>query len=199
MSTLTRPAPIRRIDGQLIYERRNLTVTVDQIVHPDGRPGEYVLVSMGGKYGVTIIPVTEVDGELKIAMIRQHRYPVDDYTLELPGGRADAICAEAALKELVEETGMTADSIELVGTFYNAPGSSAVTGSSWLARVPSSSPDLNHVEGESGAVTEWYTVDEVRSLMAGGGIQCAITLAVLALALVSGKLDALQSDVLQKV
>lgn len=198
MSTITRPAPIRRLDGQKVYERRNLTVTVDQIVRPDGTSGEYVLVDIGARYGVTIIPVTEDLGELKIAMIRQHRYPVDDYTLELPGGGAEAIHPDGALKELVEETGITADSIELLGTFYQAPGSSPITGSAWLARVPASFLDLQHVEGESGAVTEWFTVPEIRELMTGGGIPCAITLAALGLLFVSGRLDTIPTRALQE-
>jgi ADP-ribose pyrophosphatase len=197
--TAIRPTPIRRIDGEMVYQRRNLTVTVDQIVRPDGSWGEYVLVNMGCGYGVTIIPAAVVAGELKIAMIRQHRYPVNDYTLELPGGGAEAIHPDGARKELIEETGMTADSIELLGTFYQAPGSSTTTGSAWLARVPASSVELNHVEGESGAITEWHTIEEIRALMATGGIQCAITLAALSLLFVSGKLDSLQPRTLQEV
>jgi hypothetical protein len=97
-STLIRPAPIRRLDGQKVYQRRNLTITVDQIVHPDGRPGEYVLVDTGCRYAVSVIPMAVIDGEAKIALVRQHRYPVDDYTLELPGGGASAICPEEALR-----------------------------------------------------------------------------------------------------
>lgn len=188
MSTLTLPAPIRRLDGETVYERRDLRVVVDQIVRPDGSAGEYVLVRRGVKYAVTIIPAATVDGELKIAMIRQHRYPVDDYTLELPGGGATAICPEDALKELVEETGMSTGSIELLGTFYQAPGSIDITGSAWLAHIPAESVALDHIEGESGAVTEWFTVPELRNLMTTGGIQCAITLAALGLLFVSGKL-----------
>jgi ADP-ribose pyrophosphatase len=188
MSTLTLPAPIRRLDGEAVYERRDLRVVIDQIIRPDGSAGEYVLVRRGVKYGVTVIPTALVDGELKIAMIRQHRYPVDDYTLELPGGGATAICPEDALRELVEETGMNTGSIELLGTFYQAPGSIDITGSAWLARIPAESVVLNHVEGESGAVTEWHSVPELRNLMTTGGIQCAITLAALGLLFVSGKL-----------
>lgn len=198
MNTIVRPVPIRRLDGQKVYERRNLTVTIDQIVRPDGSSGEYTLVDTGCRYAVTVIPVAEVFGELKIAMIRQHRYPVDDITLELPGGGAESFHPDEARKELLEETGMTADSIELLGTFYQAPGSSPITGSAWLARVPASSLDLRHVEGESGAITEWFTVPELRNLMTTGGIQCAITLAALGLLFISGRLDVLQSDQLQK-
>jgi 8-oxo-dGTP pyrophosphatase MutT (NUDIX family) len=197
-NTMTRPAPIRRRDGQRVYERRNLTITVDQIIHPDGRPGEYVLVDMGCRYAVSVIPLAVIDGEAKIAFIRQHRYPVDDYTLELPGGGAVAIIPQEALRELFEETAITADSIELLGTSYQASGSSPITGSTWLARVPSDAVDIVHVEGESGAVTEWYTVPEVLDMMATGAINCTITLAALAQAIVAGKLGATRLNSLQE-
>lgn len=186
--TRTTPVPIRRRDGQKVYERRNLTITVDQIVRPDGSEGEYVLVDTGCRYAVSVIPLAVIDGEARIALIRQHRYPVDDCTLELPGGGATAIAPQEALRELVEETGITADSVELLGTSYQASGSSPITGSAWLAWVPAESVNLTHVEGESGAVTEWYSVDEVLTMMATGAINCTITLAALAQAIVTGKL-----------
>jgi hypothetical protein len=57
--------------------------------------------------------------------------------------------------------------------------------------VPAGAALLEHVEGESGAVTEWYTVPEVLTMMATGAINCTITLAALAQAIVTGKLDIL--------
>ncbi|MBG0738824.1 NUDIX hydrolase [Paeniglutamicibacter antarcticus] len=194
ISIVTRPRPIRRLDGEKVFERRNLTVTVDQIVHPDGRDGEYVLVDTGCRYAVSVIPLAVIDGEARIALVRQHRYPVDDYTLELPGGGASAIAPQEALRELVEETGIIPDSIELLGVSYQAAGSSPITGSTWLAHVPAAAADLAYVEGESGAVTEWYTVPEILTMMATGTINCTITLAALAQAIVAGKFGTLMKE-----
>lgn len=188
MTTAVLPAPFRRIDGQPVYERGRLTVTVDEVVLPDGRRGEYTLVDMGVRYGVTVIPVTSDHGDTWIGMIRQHRYPVKDWVLELPGGGVAAIEASEALRELTEETGITADSIELLASFYENPGLSPITGSAWLARVPAAAMDVTHVEGESGCVTEWYTVEEVRRLMVEGRISAGITLAALGIGFASGKL-----------
>jgi 8-oxo-dGTP pyrophosphatase MutT (NUDIX family) len=184
------PTPIRRLDGQPVYERGRITVTVDQIILPDGRPGEYTLVDMGVRFGVAVIPVaTAADGTQYLAMVRQHRYPVNDWVLELPGGGAAAIEAGEALRELVEETGIVAEDVELLGTFYENPGLSPILGSAWLARVPLAAMDTVHVEDESGCFTEWHSVADVRALMASGGISAGVTLASLGIAFASGKLS----------
>jgi 8-oxo-dGTP pyrophosphatase MutT (NUDIX family) len=189
MTTALLPTPIRRLDGQPVYERGRLTVTVDQIVLPDGRPGEYTLVDMGVRFGVAVIPVaTSGDGTRYIAMVRQHRYPVKDWVLELPGGGAAAIEPGEALRELVEETGIVAEDVELLGTFYENPGLSSIVGSAWLAEVPASAMSAAHVEDESGCFTEWHSIAEVRELMASGGISAGVTLASLGIAFASGKL-----------
>lgn len=64
-----------------------------------------------------IIPVTK---NKKIVFIRQYRYQVDEYTLELPCGAIEK--KETALitakKELHEEAGITTRSCKKVGEFY---------------------------------------------------------------------------------
>ncbi|MFB9713929.1 NUDIX hydrolase [Arthrobacter methylotrophus] len=188
MTTALLPAPFRRLDGEPVYERGRITVTVDQVVLPDGSRGEYALVDMGVKFGVTVIPIAFRDGFPWIGLIRQHRYPVKDWVLELPGGGASAIETTEALRELTEETAIIADSIELLATFYENPGLSPITGSAWLARVPAAAMDLAHIEGESGCITEWYTVEEVRRMMVEGRISAGVTLAALGIGFASGKL-----------
>src|SRR5439155_9248492 len=72
--------------------------------------------------GVIIVPVTK-DGE--IVLVRQYRYPVDEWCLELPsGGMHDANGAapeEVARKELREEIGASCEKLSQVGWFYTAP------------------------------------------------------------------------------
>lgn len=178
-ATALLPAPFRRLDGAPVYERNHLKVTVDEVVLPDGTRGEYTLVDIGIRFSVTVIPVACIDGTDHVAMVRQHRYPVNDWVLELPGGGAYAIEASEALRELTEETGIAASSIELLGSFYESPGLSNITGSAWLARVSAAAVLDGFVEGESGCVTEWHAVEEVRRMMAEGRIGAGNTLAVL--------------------
>lgn len=69
--------------------------------------------------GVLVVPVTEV-GE--VLLIRQYRYAVDDWGLEVPAGgtqdTGDMPLEEVARKELREEVGGEADEIKSVGWFY---------------------------------------------------------------------------------
>ena len=57
--------------------------------------------------GVVIYPVLKEDPE-KIVMIRQYRYPLDDYLYELPAGLIDEgeTPEESAVREMKEETGL---------------------------------------------------------------------------------------------
>ena len=57
--------------------------------------------------GVVLYPVLKDDPD-KIVMIRQYRYPLDEYLYELPAGLIDAgeTPEEAAVREMKEETGL---------------------------------------------------------------------------------------------
>lgn len=70
---------------------------------------------------VNIIPITAA-GE--VVMVRQYRHGVADLTLEIPGGMLDATDPDArvaAHREMVEETGYDADSIEPLGVAHPNP------------------------------------------------------------------------------
>jgi ADP-ribose pyrophosphatase len=69
--------------------------------------------------GVLIVPVTP---EGNVLFVRQYRYAVDDWGLEVPaGGTQDTgglPLEEVARKELREEVGATAEEVRAVGWFY---------------------------------------------------------------------------------
>ena len=56
--------------------------------------------------GVVIYPILKDDPE-KLVLIRQYRYPIDEYIYELPAGMIEAgeTPAQAAVREMKEETG----------------------------------------------------------------------------------------------
>ncbi|MCJ8190382.1 NUDIX hydrolase [Sphingomicrobium aestuariivivum] len=90
----------------------------------DGR-WEYVKRARGIR-AVVIEAVVEGD---RLLMVEQHRVPLGRNCLELPagligdddGGEEDTV-EKAAVRELEEETGWRAGSIEVMGEFYSSPG-----------------------------------------------------------------------------
>ena len=87
----------------------------------DGR-WEYV-ERCGGVHAVVIL--AEHDG--KVVLIEQPRVPLGNRKcIELPAGLVgdedDKGVEETAVKELEEETGFTADRIEVIGEFHSSPG-----------------------------------------------------------------------------
>ena len=88
------------------------------------RRGRWEYVSRSGSTNAVVV-LAEHDG--KIILIEQYRVPVGGRCLELPAGLVgdedkDATVEEAAIKELKEETGFTADRIERLGEYHSSPG-----------------------------------------------------------------------------
>ena len=72
-----------------------------------------------------VVVIAEHEG--KIILIEQYRVPVGGRCLELPAGLVgdedrNATVEETAVKELEEETGFTAERIEILGEFHSSPG-----------------------------------------------------------------------------
>jgi ADP-ribose diphosphatase len=86
--------------------------------------GRWEYVSRAGSVNAVVI-VAETSG--KVVLIDQHRVPVGKRCLELPAGLVgdedpDATVEGTAIKELEEETGYTAERIDVLGEFQSSPG-----------------------------------------------------------------------------
>ena len=105
---------------KLIHKGRVVELHTVGIKMPDGRVVARDLVRH--PQAAVILPVL-ADGS--VVMIRNRRYAVQEMLLELPAGGIDAgeDPAAGARRELLEETGYTAGKLELLGTYFSAPGS----------------------------------------------------------------------------
>ncbi|HEY5659189.1 MAG TPA: NUDIX hydrolase [Gaiellaceae bacterium] len=70
------------------------------------------------------VAIVAVDGDGKVALVRQRREAVRELLLELPAGTLEEgeSPLEGARRELEEETGLTGGSWRELGGFYTTPG-----------------------------------------------------------------------------
>lgn len=92
---------------QTIYENPWIRVENHEIVNPVGKDGIYGKVHFKNR-AMAIIPIDE---EGFTWLIGQYRYPLDEYSWEIPmgGGPNEQNLLESAKRELQEETGLSAE------------------------------------------------------------------------------------------
>jgi len=98
-----------------------LVVDLEQMEVRIGEKGWHTYQVVRHPGGVAVLPLHE-DGT--VTLIRQLRPAVDAVLLELPAGRLDRGEEPAACgaRELVEETGLTAERLLPLGFIYSSPG-----------------------------------------------------------------------------
>jgi 8-oxo-dGTP pyrophosphatase MutT (NUDIX family) len=91
---------------QVKYQNSWIEVTEHQVVNPSGSDSIYGKVHFKNK-ALGIIPV---DKEGNTWLVGQHRYPLNEYSWEIPmgGGPLELDILESAKRELKEETGISA-------------------------------------------------------------------------------------------
>lgn len=106
----------KRLERTLSYEGKILKVYTDR-VEVNGMESNWDYVHHNG--GAAVVPITEKG---TILMVRQYRNALDRVTLEIPAGAldsADETGKECVARELEEETGYIAASIEPLITTHS--------------------------------------------------------------------------------
>jgi len=95
------------------------------------------------------INIIAMDCDEQVLMVRQYRFGIEDFTLEIPGGLCDSgeTPLESARRELLEETGFEADRWDELGWVHPNPPVQNNRCYTFLARelrrVSEPSPDPN--------------------------------------------------------
>jgi len=101
-----------------IFRGRRLWIEKRTIRLPNGIEREKVVVHPGN--AVAILPL---NGD-QCKLLKQYRYAIDQYIFEAPAGTMEPgeDPLETARRELIEETGFTAQTIVSKGFIYTTPG-----------------------------------------------------------------------------
>lgn len=108
----------RHISSEEIFNGAIMRVFKDTIKLPDGNEAFRELMRHVG--AVCVIPVTE---NKEVITERQFRYPINEIITEIPAGKLDSAQEDrllAAKRELLEETGITADNWIDLGDIHPA-------------------------------------------------------------------------------
>lgn len=120
-SSMENPWTTIRMDT--VYDNPWIRVDESQVIHPRGEPGIYGVVHFKNR-AIGIIPVDEHGFTW---LVGQFRYALGTYEWEIPEGGCptEESPSEAAVRELEEETGLIAGSMEIL--FDNLALSNSVT------------------------------------------------------------------------
>ncbi len=129
------------------------------------------------------VSVIALTAEQQVVLVRQYRPAVERYTLELPSGHveADETPEQSARRELAEETGYRADSLELLGTLL--PDTGRLENRLWCYLATMVTPLDAGYDPEPGIETVLVHRHALLDMICAGEYNHALHLAVLLLAL----------------
>jgi ADP-ribose pyrophosphatase len=117
---MSRIRPWRLQRSKIVFDEPWYRLRRDWLLLPDGRQIDDYYVSLRPEV-VLVFAVTEAD---EVVMVRQYKHGTGQILLEFPGGTfvgGQENGAEAAARELAEETGHTAEAFEFLGTAWDDP------------------------------------------------------------------------------
>jgi ADP-ribose pyrophosphatase len=110
---------LKRLDRRVVYTGKVFDLIVDQVEYPSGNKGIREIAHHPG--GAVAVPILD-DG--RVLLVQQLRYPFGKHIYELPAGKLSPgeDPQAAAARELEEETGYVAESLEHLSSIYTTPG-----------------------------------------------------------------------------
>ncbi len=163
----------KQLNRKTVYQNKWMKVYEDEIQFPDGSQGIYGFVERSP--GVVVMILNEKD---EVFLLKQYRYPVQNWMWEFPGGAIDpGENLETAVKrEVAEETGLELHSIEKIGQFFPISSFSTESDALFLARTNSPLTALKSSEhDESFAEMKFVNITDALKMIDSGEINDTYT------------------------
>ena len=161
---------------EYVYRGKIINVRRDEVAFPNGKESTREIVEHRGA-----VAVAAVDEEGCIYLVRQFRYAFGEELLEIPAGKLEegeeTAHLEAAIRELREETGLTAQQVDYLGVIYPSVGMLTERIHIYLARgLTQGEMDLDEDEFLN---VERIPVRELEAMVRRGEIRDAKTISTL--------------------
>lgn len=153
----------KQISSKYIIKESWFSLRSDKVLKGNGQPMDPYYVLEYSDW-VNVFPVTR---EGKVVMVKQYRYGLQTFSLELPGGIMDpheTNPEEAAKRELLEETGLSCGKIEQVAVVATNPATQSNRLYCYLATDCVKTHELTHDENEEMEIFE-LEIDELIQLL----------------------------------
>ena len=163
------------LSNEVVYQGHVFDVTRRRVRFPDGVEVEHSIVRHRGAVGLVVL-----DGEGRWLLVRQYRIAPERELLEIPAGGLEEgeEPVATAHREVREETGFAAASMERLGGLWMAPGFCTEYMHFFLATGLTHDP-LPGDEDERISAPVAYTVEQVAAAIESGEIQDAKTVAAM--------------------
>lgn len=151
------------LESETVYTGKITSIRRDKLTRGDGETflRETAVAS-------DAVGIVAMDDKKRILLIRQYRHPMGRPVWEIPAGRMDVDGEkpeETALRELREETDLTAGSVELLTLFLNSAGWTTEKTYVYLARGLTDVPEFAREHEEADIEKKWISLDEAYSLV----------------------------------
>jgi 8-oxo-dGTP pyrophosphatase MutT (NUDIX family) len=167
--------PWQLLTSELRYENPWIEVFHQDVITPAKTAGIYGLVHFKG----TAIGIVPIDNEGNTYLVGQFRYTLNQYSWEIPMGGcgADEEPLDCARRELEEETGLIAESLNCIQTLHT---SNSITDEKGLVFVAEGlSKGTQQLEATEDISVKKLAFNEALAMVLNGEITDAISVAAI--------------------
>ena len=184
------PAAWQRLSSRTRYRNRWLTVVMDDVVLPNGKPYKYTRLEPAG-IGVGVIGF---DDQGRILLEREYRHGVEQVIWQIPGGLASdgEDLQGAGLRELLEETGFEPEAVNettvrYLGMIWDNPAFGVAASHIYAAFGLRQVTDVRRDPAEF-VTLHWVTSEWIKQAVISGEIRDRVVVSAVAYLMLNGLL-----------